>query len=108
MIALSIILLLVGSAFCLLAAVGLLRFPELYTRLHATAKAGPLGVGLILLGAALMSLDVLVVVRSALGLVFLILVSPLSAHLLARASTRSGPSLANITSIKNIDDSRQS
>ena len=31
---------LVGAAFCLLAALGLLRFPDLYTRLHAASKAG--------------------------------------------------------------------
>ncbi len=35
------ILILIGSAFCLLAALGVLRFPDLYTRLHAASKAGP-------------------------------------------------------------------
>jgi multicomponent Na+:H+ antiporter subunit G len=107
MTAVAIVLLLAGSSFCLLAAVGVFRFPELYTRLHAAAKAGPLGAGLILLGVAVASADVLVVVRSVLGLVFLIVVSPLSAHLLARAALLRAPSATNITSIKNIDDSRQ-
>jgi multicomponent Na+:H+ antiporter subunit G len=103
----AIVLILAGSTFCLLAAVGLLRFPDLYTRLHASAKAGPLGAGLILLGVAVASADVLVVVRSVVGLVFLIVVSPLSGHLLARAALLRGSSAANITSIKSIDDSRK-
>lgn len=107
MTGISIALMLAGSTFCLLAALGLLRFPELFARLHASAKAGPLGAGLLLVGAGLTSMDLWVVVRCALGLAFLILVSPLSAHLLARATMLSGPSSVNISSIKNIDNSRQ-
>ncbi len=44
--------LLVSSGRCssALAALGILRFPDVYTRLHAASKAGPLGAGLILLG----------------------------------------------------------
>ncbi len=100
-------LVLVGSTFCLLATLGMLRFPDLYTRLHASAKAGPVGAGLILLGASLTSADPWAVVRGALGLVFLIMVGPLSAHLLARAAMPTSSSPANITSIENIDDSPQ-
>ncbi|PJE99782.1 sodium:proton antiporter [Streptomyces carminius] len=49
----SAVLLLAGAAFCLLGAVGLLRFPDTATRLHASSKAQTLGVLLSLLGAAL-------------------------------------------------------
>lgn len=102
----AVALMLAGSVLGLLAAVGLLRFPDLYTRLHSAAKAGPLGAGLILLGVAFTSTDFGVEVRCLLGLAFLILVSPISAHLLARAALRSDASSANIASIKTVHDSR--
>ncbi len=47
---LSIALLLAGSGFFLAGTVGLLRFPDVYTRLHALTKADNLGLGLIVLG----------------------------------------------------------
>jgi len=100
------ILILVGSAFCLLAALGVLRFPDIYTRLHASSKAGALGTGLILLGAGISSGDPLTMLRTLLGLVFLMLVSPVSGHLLARAALRSGTPLASISSINEFQDSR--
>jgi multicomponent Na+:H+ antiporter subunit G len=105
MTAIGLALMIIGSTFCFLAAIGLLRFPDLFTRLHASAKAGPMGAGLILLGAGVTSMEPWVIVRCALGLVFLIVVGPLSAHLLARAAMLSGSPSANNTSIKNIDNS---
>jgi len=80
------VLVIVGSGFSLLAALGLLRFPDLYTRLHAVTKAGPVGAGFILLAIAIVSADAPVVLRALAGIVFLILTSPVAAHLLARAA----------------------
>jgi multicomponent Na+:H+ antiporter subunit G len=105
MIVLASLFILVGSVFCLLATIGILRFPDLYTRLHAATKVGPLGAGLVLLGTGIASGDLLIFVRCLVGLVFLILVSPISAHLLARAALKSGTPLASITSINEYDDS---
>ncbi|GAA2424183.1 monovalent cation/H(+) antiporter subunit G [Streptomyces macrosporus] len=48
----SAVLLLTGAVFCLLGAIGLLRFPDTVSRLHASSKAQTLGVLLALLGAA--------------------------------------------------------
>lgn len=102
--AVAAVLILIGSAFCFVAALGILRFPDLYTRLHAASKTGPLGAGLILLGAGLASGESLIALRCLLGLVFLILVAPVSAHLLARAALRSGDSrLADVTSINEFE-----
>jgi multicomponent Na+:H+ antiporter subunit G len=84
------VLLLIGSLFSAVAALGILRFPDIYTRLHAASKAGPLGAGLILLGVAFASGDWSIAVRCVLGLAFLLLTSPVSAHLLARAALQSG------------------
>lgn len=50
---LSGLLLLAGAGFFLAGTVGLLRFPDVYSRLHALAKADNLGLGLVLLGLAL-------------------------------------------------------
>ena len=90
----------------MLGALGVLRFPDLYTRLHAVSKAGPLGVGLILLGAGVSTGDPWTIVRSFVGLVFLILVSPVSAHLLARAAVKSGNQPSSIMSINELENSR--
>ena len=97
------VLLLLGSLLSAVAALGILRFPDVYTRLHAASKAGPLGAGLILLGVAFASGDWAVAVRCVLGFLFLILTSPVSAHLLARAALRSGTAPDPRTSIQEYD-----
>ena len=86
----SCILLLVGSTFTFLAALGVLRLPDLYTRMHAASKAGVVGGGLILLAVALMSQDASVAIRAIIGIAFLLLTTPVSAHLLAKASQSVG------------------
>ena len=82
--------LVVGGLFSVLAAVGVLRLPDLYTRMHAASKAGVVGAGLVLIAVALVSLDAAVALRAVLGIVFLLLTTPVSAHLLARAAYNSG------------------
>lgn len=84
------VLLILGSVFALLAAIGVLRLPDLYTRLHAASKAGTVGGGLLLLAVGLVSLDAAVFLRATIGVAFLLLTTPVSAHLLARAAHLSG------------------
>jgi len=74
-----------GTAFMLVAAIGLLRLPDLYTRMHAVTKAGTLGVGLILISAAVAFGDVSVATRSLVALLFVLLTAPVSAHMIGRA-----------------------
>ena len=83
-------LMLAGATFSLLAAVGVLRLPDLFTRLHAASKAGVVGAGLILLAVAVAAFDAAVALRAVLGIVFLILSTPVSAHLLARSAFKAG------------------
>jgi len=94
---------LLGSVFGLLAAVGVLRLPDLYSRLHAASKAGVVGAGLVLVAVALISAEGPVVLRAVLGIVFLLLSTPISAHLLARAAYKAGESPAVFTTIERID-----
>lgn len=103
MIYVAAVLLLAGSLLSAIAALGIVRFPDVYTRLHAASKAGPLGAGLILLAVAFMSADWAVAVRCGLGFLFLILTSPVSAHLLARSALRAGTSPDPRTSIQDYD-----
>jgi multicomponent Na+:H+ antiporter subunit G len=100
------ILVLIGAALSAVAALGVLRFPDVYTRLHAASKAGPLGAGLILLEVGLASGDWATGVRCVLGALFLVLTSPVSAHLLARAALRSGIATSSATSINEYDDNQ--
>jgi multicomponent Na+:H+ antiporter subunit G len=94
---------LVGSVFSVIAAIGVLRLPDLYTRMHAASKAGVVGAGLILLGVAFASLDFAIVLRASLGILFLLLTTPVSAHLLARAAYRAGVKPHATTNINELD-----
>ena len=82
------IVLVVGAVFSLIAAIGVLRLPDLLTRMHAASKAGAVGGGLVLLAVALLSFDAAIALRAIVGVVFLLLTTPVAAHLLARASYR--------------------
>lgn len=83
---LGCVVLLLGSGFSLLATIGILRLPDLYTRMHSASKAGAVGGGLILIAVALLSFDGAVALRAILGTGFLLLTTPVSAHLLARVN----------------------
>lgn len=99
---LAAVMVLAGAAFSLLAAAGILRFPDLYTRMHAASKAGVVGAGLIMLAIAVVSGDGAVILRALIGIGFLLLTTPVSAHLLAKAAYFSGYRPVNTTSINEI------
>ena len=80
------ILLLAGVALGLIAALGLLRMPDLPMRLHATSKAGTLGAGLMLAGVALHHNEFGVTSRVLVTVFFLILTGPVAAHIIGRAA----------------------
>jgi len=84
------ILLLGGAGFCLIAAIGVVRFPDLYVRMHAATKAGTLGAGLALLAIVVGSGDLGTIIRAIAAMLFLLLTAPIGAHLLARAAYASG------------------
>lgn len=87
---LSAAMILAGAFFTLAAAIGVLRLPDLFSRMHAASKAGAVGAGLFLLAAGLQGEDWGVLARTVAGFFFLILTSPVSAHLLARAFVAAG------------------
>ena len=80
--------LLLGTFLMIVTALGLLRLPDVFCRMHAAGKAGTLGVVLIILGAviALAGTPNDVSVRGLLAVVFQFLTTPAATHLLARAA----------------------
>lgn len=84
------VLLLIGAGFGLVGALGLIRFPDVFTRMHAASKAGTLGSGFCLLAVAVNAASFDVTTRALAGVVFFILTAPVSAHLLARAAILAG------------------
>ncbi len=86
-------LLLLGALFSLVAAIGVVRLPDLFTRMHAASKAGPVGSGLVLLAVVVVSADVGVALRAIVGIAFILMTTPVAAHLLARASYRTSDQL---------------
>ena len=79
---------LAGAAFALLAAIGVLRMPDVFTRMQAATKASTLGVGCLLAGAALQMGDFASFMRAMSIGAFVLLTTPVSAHVIARASYR--------------------
>jgi len=84
------ILVAVGLFFMLVAAIGFVRLPDLFSRLHVTGVLDTLGAPLVLLGAAVWIGPSLTAGKLLLAIVFLYLTSPLVGHLLSRAAIESG------------------
>ena len=82
----SWVCLLAGGFFCIVGAVGLLRMPDFYTRMHAASVIDTLCAGLILLGLVLQAGFTLVSVKLAMVGVLLLFAGPTAAHALARAA----------------------
>jgi multicomponent Na+:H+ antiporter subunit G len=76
----------VGSAFAFLAALGVVRMPDVFTRMQASTKASTLGLGCLLLGSALQLADLASIIRLVSIGAFIFLTTPVSAHVIARAS----------------------
>ena len=83
-------LLIVGSLFCLVAAVGMLRLPDTLIRMHAATKAGTLGAGFILAAEAVAAGEMGMTLRVVAIIVFLLLTAPVAAHLIGRAAYHRG------------------
>jgi multicomponent Na+:H+ antiporter subunit G len=86
----SALLLAGGSVFLLIGAVGVLRFPDFYTRLHPAGLTDTAGAGLILAGLMVESGFNLITVKLILVLVLVVFTSPVSCHATARAALASG------------------
>lgn len=77
-------LILIGSIFILIAAIGLLRLPNIYLKMHAAAKSATLGAGLVLFGVGMQVKEVSGVTEIFLLIMFIALTNPISSHLIAK------------------------
>jgi multicomponent Na+:H+ antiporter subunit G len=98
------IMLVAGGIFSFLAALGIVRLPDVYTRMHAASKAGTVGSGLMLLAAGIHSLDVAIFTRALAGFLFFVLTAPVAAHLVAKAAHDVGYRLTRLTTIDELRD----
>ncbi|NPV87693.1 MAG: monovalent cation/H(+) antiporter subunit G [Anaerolineae bacterium] len=80
------LLMLLGAILIFLAGVGILRMPDVFLRMSATAKAGTLGVGLILTAAALHFNEFGIYARVIAIIFFILLTAPIAAHIIGRAA----------------------
>jgi multicomponent Na+:H+ antiporter subunit G len=75
-----------GASFSLLAAIGIGRMPDVFTRMQTSTKASTLGLGCLLAGTAVQLSDTASIVRAASIGAFVMLTSPVAAHVIARAA----------------------
>ena len=88
--ALTWLCLVAGGLFCIVGAVGLLRMPDFYTRMHAASVIETLGAGLILLGLVLQAGFTLVAAKLVMIGLLIFFASPAATHALARAAMTRG------------------
>lgn len=81
-----IVLVLAGSGFALIAAIGIWRLPDALMRMHASSKSGTLGGSLLFFAVAIGVGEFGTVVRALAGVAFLLFTTPIASHLIARAT----------------------
>jgi len=86
----SALFLLAGSFLCISGGVGILRFPDFYTRMHAVGVTDSLALGLVIIGLMLQSPATIVTIKLIMILLLGLLISPAASHALAKAALHSG------------------
>lgn len=100
----SALLLSVGVVFMLLSSIGLVRFPDLYTRIHAAGKAGTLGIIGVLLGVAVSVGEFGVLMKMLALITFFLFTAPIASHMLDRAAYLNGVKTAPETATDELTD----
>lgn len=89
----AVLFMLGGLFFFFTGTVGLLRFPDVYTRMHATGKSDTLGAQLILIGLAIANGWEVASAKLILIFAFMMLANPTATHAMIRAAQASGVAL---------------
>lgn len=101
---LSSVLLLSGVALALLAGLGLVRFPDVFSRMHAATKPATLGMLLVTVGAAVRQDDGGNATKLLLVAAFQFLTAPVAAHMIGRAAYRSGTGALDDLVVDELED----
>lgn len=84
------VLLVLGTGFMVVAGLGIVRMPDLFTRMQAAAKTGTLGVGLLIAAVAVHYGEMGIVTQAVIIIAFFFLTTPVAAHMIARAGYFTG------------------
>ncbi len=96
------ILFVVGGLFFLfVGAVGLIRLPDVYNRMHAVGKCDTLGAGLMLIGLMIIADSFSVVIKLTIILLLIIVINPVVTHLMAKVSYERGMDLSEGSFVLN-------
>lgn len=98
------VLLLTGCALCVVAAIGMLRLPDLLSRMHALTKPQVLGLLLVVLGLALRLRDERALGMLGLVVVFQFMTSPVASHVISRAAFRAGVVRTDILLVDEVSE----
>ncbi len=98
--------LLSGSFFVLIAAIGVVRLPDLMMKMHASTKAGTLGAGLVLVSVGIAFDEISVLTRVIATIIFLLLTAPVAAHLIGRAAYYVGMDFWEGTIVDELSDEK--
>ncbi|MEN0021452.1 MAG: monovalent cation/H(+) antiporter subunit G [Planctomycetota bacterium] len=96
---LTVAFVLIGAFFATLAGVGIIRMPDLYTRMQSATKAGTLGVACIAAAAVAHFQTVSSLIEGSLIIVFLFATAPVASHLIARSAFVAGTPLWTRTTL---------
>lgn len=89
----GIFFILFGVFFSVMGVLGLIRFPDVYSRIHASGKVSTLGIVGLLIGAAFLSPDT--TFKSIVLVLFLVSTAPVASHAIADAAHRTGVPIKN-------------
>jgi len=89
----GMVFIIIGLVFDFIGCLGLVRFPDIYNRLHSSIKCVTMGTSSILFGLFLYKGFTATGIKALLAILFLILTAPVSAHVLARSAHKSGVKL---------------
>lgn len=86
----AVLFLMAGFFFTLVAAIGVVRLPDFYTRLHAAGKGDTLGLALSLVGLAIYQGFSLTSMKLIMIVILVFIANPIGTHVLCRAAYKSG------------------
>jgi len=97
--------LLIGGFLCISGGVGIMRFPDFYTRMHAVGITDTLGAALILIALMPLSTDFFVFAKLCMILLLTLLIGPTTSHVLAKAAMHNGLTpKVNLDAPEQVDD----
>jgi multicomponent Na+:H+ antiporter subunit G len=100
----SAIVIILGVLFVVIGAIGLLRLPDFYIRISAITKAATLGVACIMIGVALNYNEISIAIKAFAVVLFLLITSPIAAHIIGRAAYDGGVPLWKKTEINEYEE----